>query len=101
MSNNNCSIEKNIKRKIEISRTKKIRLDLFSFAKNEINEYQKLHNYSFSFSNQLFEKPKEKKESKIIAKTISLNSPKTSNDSFDMSSDEEDSSEMSCDEENI
>ena len=104
MSSNTCMINRNIKRRSEFSRTNRIRLDLFSFAKNEINENKKLHNDSFSFSNQSFEKPEEKKEKKeskfkIMNKTISLNSQKTANDSFNMSSDEEDSSEMSCDEE--
>ena len=99
MSAKNIMI-KNLKRNSEFFRASKIRLDLFSFAKNEINENKKLHNDSFSFSSQTIEKPKENKKSKF-AKTISINSQKTSNDSFDNNSDQEDSSEMSCDEENL
>lgn len=99
MSANNCFIKKNIKKKSDFSRTNQIRLALFSFAKDEINEKRKLYSDSFSFSSQSLEKPNENKESKYITKAISLNSQKTSDDSFDLGLDEEDSSEMSCEEE--
>ena len=100
-ANNYMMLKKNIKRKSEFSRATKIRLDLFSFAKNEIDEKKKTHNDSFSFSNQSFEMPKEKKNSTFISKAISLNTQKTANDSFNIISDEDDSSELSCDEEII
>ena len=97
-----------LKRRSEFSRTNRIRLDLFSFAKNEINEKKKGANDRFYFSNRAFEEKKEKKEiqekkreSKFITKKISLESQKTSNDSSDLSDMEEDSSEMSCEEEEI
>ena len=102
MSDKNFVIfKKNVKKNTEFSRTNKIRLDLFYFAQNEINEKKKIHNDSFSFSNHFSENPKEKKESKFITKIISINSQKTAKDSFDMSSDEDESSEISCDEEII
>ena len=97
-----------LKRKSEFSRTNRIRLDLFSFAKKEINEKKKERNDSFSFSNRTLEgenkipeeQPK-KRESKFITKKISLESEKAANDSSDLSDMEEDSSEMSSIEEEI
>ena len=95
-----------LKRRSEFSRTNRIRLDLFSFAKNEIDEKKKGANDSFSFSNKAFEEKNEiqekeqpKRQSKFITKKISLESQKTANDSSDLSDMEEESSEMSCEEE--
>ena len=100
-------IRNNLKRKSEFSKTNRIRLDLFSFEKNEIND----KNNGFSFSNKSFVEEKIKKiETKPIIKQISIQSQKTSNNSFDiaeeenssdMSSGEENSSDMSCEEEEI
>ena len=99
----------NSKRNSEFSKTNRIRLDLFSFEKNEIKEKQKQENDIFSFSTRINDEKIETKkvelekvEPKFITKQISLDSKKTSNDSFssDMDdSDNEDSSEMSCVEE--
>ena len=99
---------KNLKRNSEFQKTNRIRLDLFSFAKNEINEKkEKERNTGFSFSNKIFhekneesEKDLKKDKTKSIIKAISLNSQKTSNDSFSEMS-EEDSSEISCDEDEL
>ena len=99
---------KNLKRNSEFQKTNRIRLDLFSFAKNEINEKkEKERNTGFSFSNKIFDEKNEesqkdlkKDQTKSIIKAISLNSQKTSNDSFSEMS-EEDSSEISCDEDEI
>ena len=99
---------KNLKRNSEFQKTNRIRLDLFSFAKNEINEKkEKERSTGFSFSNKIFdekneelEKDLKKDQTKSIIKAISLNSQKTSNDSFSEMS-EEDSSEISCDEDEI
>jgi hypothetical protein len=98
----------NIKRKSEFQKTNRIRLDLFSFAKNEINEQNKQTSSCFSFANKLdkeknenSEKELKKEENKLIIKAISLNSKKTTNDSSSNMSDseEEESSEISCEEE--
>ena len=94
----------NSKRNSEFSKTNRIRLDLFSFEKNKIREKQKQENDIFSFSTRINDEKIEMKkvEPKFISKQISLDSKKTSNDSFssDMDdSDNEDSSEMSCVEE--
>ena len=99
----------NIKRKSEFEKTNRIRLDLFSFAKNEINEQNKQTSSCFSFANKLdkeknenSEKELKKEENKLIIKAISLNSKKTTNDSssnMNDSEDEEESSEISCEEE--
>ena len=99
---------KNLKRNSEFQKTNRIRLDLFSFAKNEITEKkEKERSTGFSFSHQIFdekneelEKDLKKDQTKSIIKAISLNSQKTSNDSFSEMS-EEDSSEISCDEDEI
>ena len=98
-----------LKRNSEFSKTNRIRLDLFTFEKNEIKEKQKQKNDLFSFSTIIKDdKPEikkyepEKAEPKIITKQISLDSKKTSDDSLssDMNdSEDEESSEMSCVEE--
>ena len=97
-----------IKRNSEFSKTNRIRLDLFSFEKNEINEKKKQENDPFSFSSRIFDEKIETKkdeldkvEPKLINKQISLDSKKTSDDSFssDMDDSDEESSEMSCVEE--
>lgn len=93
-----------IKRNSEFSKTNRIRLDLFSFEKNEINEKKKQENDPFSFSSRIFDEKTETKkdeldkvEPKLINKQISLDSKKTSDDSFssDMDDSDEESSEMS------
>lgn len=93
-----------LKRNSEFSKTNRIRLELFSFEKNEINERQK--NDSFSFTTMKVEEKKEPKgveeekvKSKFINKHISLDSKKTSDDSLDSSDIEDESSDMSCCEE--
>ena len=98
-----------LKRNSEFAKTNRIRLELFSFEKSEIKEKQKQENELFSFSTKIDDDKTETKivelekiESKFITKQISLDSKKTSNNSFssDMDdSDSDDSSEMSCDEE--
>ena len=98
-----------LKRNSEFSKANRIRLDLFSFEKNEIKEKQKQENDIFSFSTVINDdKPETKKieiekiEPKIINKQISLESKNTSDDSVssDMDdSEDEESSEMSCSEE--
>ena len=87
----------NLKRKSEFSKTNRIRLALFSFEKKEIND----KNNCFSFSNKSFVEEKIKKnETKPIIKQISIQSQKTSNNSFNID-EEENSSDMSWDEEEI
>ena len=95
-----------LKRKSEFSRANRIRLDLFSFAKSEINEKKKGENDSFSFSNKTLEPKKEipeeqskKRESKFVTQKKSLENQKTVNDSSDLSDMEEESSEISGEEE--
>ena len=94
----------NLKRKTEFSKTNRIRLDLFSFEKKQINEKKKIGINNFSFSNKSYEednnqkKEKEiKNDEKLLLKTISFISLKTSNDSNLAQS--ENSSEISCEEE--
>ena len=94
----------NLKRKSEFSKTNRIRLDLFSFEKKQINEKKKIGINNFSFSNKFYEednnqkKEKEiKNDEKLLLKTISFISLKTSNDSNLAQS--ENSSEISCEEE--
>ena len=100
--------KKNVKRKSAFSNTNRIRLDLFAFEKNEIDEKKQKGNNCFSFSsilikgnNQEEEKEKQnqikKEENKLIIKQFSIKSGKTANDSDE--SESEDSSDMSCDEE--
>ena len=98
--------KKNVKRKSAFSNTNRIRLDLFTFEKNEIDEKKQKGNNCFSFSsilikgnNQEEEKHNQikKEENKLIIKQFSIKSGKTTNDSDE--SESEDSSEMSCDEE--
>ena len=100
--------KKNVKRKSAFSNTNRIRLDLFTFEKNEIDEKKQKGNNCFSFSsilikgnNQEEEKEKQnqikKEENKLIIKQFSIKSGKTTNDSDE--SESEDSSDMSCDEE--
>ena len=93
-----------LKRKSEISKNNRIRLELFSLAQEELNVKKKDLNGNFSFSSQLVA-PKEQKEteeeSKLMSKKISIGSKDTLNDSSDMSDIEEDSSDMSCEEEEI
>ena len=99
MSDKNCVIiKKTNKRGSEFSKTNRIRLDLFAFEQNEINQKKDLVKDCFSFSSQSFEEPKEKAETKIT-KQISIISQKTANDSLLMSSDEDESSDMSGEEE--
>ena len=83
----------NLKRKSEFSKTNRIRLDLFSFEKNEVVEKNK--NNCFSFSNKLLENEKQKKFEikQPIIKQISLNNQKNSNNSLEIN--EENSSDMS------
>ena len=92
-------LKRNIKRKSEFSRTNRIRLDLFSFAKNEINEKRKETNDCFSFRCNTIDQKEQNSENKEINKElnkkISLDSKKTTNNSFNASE-----SEMSCEEEN-
>ena len=103
-----ASVNKSLKRQDISLKANKIRLALFSFAKNEINEHQTKEANLFSFSNQLedsknedLEKEIKRPEAKPITKQISITSQKTSNDSFSEldDSDEEESSDMSCEEE--
>ena len=93
-----------LKKRSEISKNNRIRLELFSLAQEELNEKKKVINVNFSFSNQTVA-PKEEKanveESKLMTKKISIASQNTLNDSSDMSDIEEDSSDMSCEEEEI
>ena len=100
--------KKNVKRKSAFSNTNRIRLDLFAFEKNEIDEKKQKGNNCFSFSSNLIkgnnqEEEKErqnqikKEENKLIIKQFSIKSGKTTNDSDE--SESEDSSDMSCDEE--
>ena len=98
--------KKNVKRKSAFSNTNRIRLDLFTFEKNEIDEKKQKGNNCFSFSSNLIkdnnqEEEKQnqikKEENKLIIKQFSIKSGKTTNDSDE--SESEDSSEMSCDEE--
>ena len=98
--------KKNVKRKSAFSNTNRIRLDLFAFEKNEIDEKKQKGNNCFSFSSNLIkgnnqEEEKQnqikKDESKLIIKQFSIKSEKTTNDSDE--SESEDSSDMSCDEE--
>jgi len=101
--------KKNVKRKSAFSNTNRIRLDLFAFEKNEIDEKKQKGNNCFSFSSNLIkgnnsqeeEKEKQnqikKEENKLIIKQFSIKSGKTANDSDE--SESEDSSDMSCDEE--
>ena len=98
--------KKNVKRKSAFSNTNRIRLDLFTFEKNEIDEKKQKGNNCFSFSsilikgnNQEEEKHNQikKEENKLIIKQFSIKSGKTTNDSDE--SESEDSSDMICDEE--
>lgn len=96
-----------LKRSSEFFKANRIRLDLFSFAKNEINEHKKDSN-CFSFSNkievpnEILEKEIRREETKLITKQISISSQKTLNDTFsDIDDSEEDSSDMSCEEEDL
>ena len=98
--------KKNVKRKSAFSNTNRIRLDLFAFEKNEIEEKKQKGNNCFSFSsilikgnNQEEEKQNQikKEENKLIIKQFSIKSGKTTNDSDE--SESEDSSDMICDEE--
>ena len=98
--------KKNVKRKSAFSNTNRIRLDLFKFEKNEIDEKKQKGNNCFSFSSNLIkgnnqEEEKQnqikKEENKLIIKQFSIKSGKTTNDSDE--SESEDSSDMSCDEE--
>ena len=98
--------KKNVKRKSAFSNTNRIRLDLFAFEKNEIDEKKQKGNNCFSFSSNLIkgnnqEEEKQnqikKEENKLIIKQFSIKSGKTTNDSDE--SESEDSSDMSCDEE--
>ena len=98
--------KKNVKRKSAFSNTNRIRLDLFTFEKNEIDEKKQKGNNCFSFSsilikgnNQEEEKHNQikKEENKLIIKQFSIKSGKTTNDSDE--SESEDSSDISCDEE--
>ena len=93
-----------LKRRSEISKNNRIRLELFSLAQEELNEKKKVISGNFSFSSQTIA-PKEEKaiveESKLMTKKISIASQNTLNDSSDMSDIEEDSSDMSCEEEEI
>ena len=98
--------KKNVKRKSAFSNTNRIRLDLFAFEKNEIDEKKQKGNNCFSFSSNLIkdnnqEEEKQnqikKEENKLIIKQFSIKSGKTANDSDE--SESEDSSDMSCDEE--
>ena len=97
------------KRRSELGKNNKIRMQLLSLTQSEINEKKKKINDNFSFSSNLIkgnmENPhnrnkQEKKESKPIIKKISLVSEKTLNDSSNIS-DEENSSDLSCVEEEI
>ena len=98
--------KKNVKRKSAFSNTNRIRLDLFAFEKNEIDEKKQKGNNCFSFSSNLIkgnnqEEEKQnqikKEENKLIIKQFSIKSGKTTNDSDE--SESEDSSDMICDEE--
>ena len=98
--------KKNVKRKSAFSNTNRIRLDLFTFEKNEIDEKKQKGNNCFSFSSNLIKGNNQeeerqnqikKEENKLIIKQFSIKSGKTANDSDE--SESEDSSDMSCDEE--
>ena len=97
------------KKRTELDKNNKIRLQLLSLTQSEINEKKNLINDNFSFSSNLIKGNKEstnntikqeRKETKPIIKQISLASTKTLNDSSDIS-DEENSSDLSCVEEEI
>ena len=86
------------------TRTNRIRLGLFAFEKNEIDERRKTIKDNFSFSLALCNEKVEEspKDTKPIIKQISVSSSKTAEDSFDMDDDEnsdENSSDLSCEEE--
>ena len=81
--------KKNVKRKSAFSNTNRIRLDLFKFEKNEIDEKKQKGNNCFSFSSNLIkgnnqEEEKQnqikKEENKLIIKQFSIKSGKTTND---------------------
>ncbi len=102
---NNKNILK-LKRHSEFSKMNRIRLELFSFAQNEINEKKKLVNdKNFSFSNKLMEEKKENQNQKEIhrepLKNKIIKNNKISNDSSDITDEEENSSDISCEEEDI
>ena len=102
---NNKNILK-LKRHSEFSKMSRIRLELFSFAQNEINEKKKLVNdKNFSFSNKLIEEKKDKQNQKEIhrehLKKNIIKNNKISNDSSEITDEEENSSDISCDEEDI
>ena len=97
------------KRRSELGKNNKIRMQLLSLTQSEINEKKKMINDNFSFSSNLIKgnmeslhngTKQEKKEKKPIIKKISLASEKTLNNSSDIS-DEENSSDLSCVEEEI
>ena len=88
-----------IKKNSLFSKTNRIRLDLFAFAKKEINDHKKSLNGNFSFSQALENEQEKQNDSKPIIKQISINSQKTAEDSFDMDDINEDSSDLSGEEE--
>ena len=95
-----------LKRNSEFSKMNRIRLELFSFAQNEIKEKKKLVNdNNFSFSNKLIEEKKDKQNQKEIhqepLKHNIIKNNKNSNDSSDITDEEENSSDISCEEEDI
>ena len=88
-----------LKKNSLFSKTIRIRLDLFAFAKKEINDHRKSLNGNFSFSQALENEQEKQNDSKPIIKQISINSQKTAEDSFHMDDINEDSSDLSGEEE--
>ena len=87
-----------VKKNSLFSKTNRIRLDLFAFAKKEVNDHRKSLNGNFSFSHALENEQEKQNDSKPMIKQISINSQKTAEDSFDMDDIDEDSSDLSGEE---
>ena len=90
------------KRNSELTKTNKIKNELFSLAQNEINEKKKISNEPFSFSSLVVNVENNKKvEPDLKLKNINFEEKKISYDSSCDSSNEDNSSDISCDEEEI
>ena len=90
------------KRNSELTRTNKIKNELFSLAQKEINEKKKIINEPFSFSSLAVNVEKHKKtEKNLKLKNINIQDKQILNDSSCDSSKEDNSSDLSCDEEEI
>jgi len=92
--------DKSKKRNSFFAKTNRIRLNLFSLAKNEIDEKKKSKNDCFSFNPKNFQFQDQIQNNLIkqaIDKKISLDTQKSSNVSSDID-EEENSSDLSSDE---